>query len=408
MNKNIDNWYHDFKSNSKNIKIMNNIKEKGVLATCLNKSIVRNNKKSFNLTTPRIKSYNQKKSNLCWIYSGLKTIIPDICRNMNIKPNKLSLSPTYISFFDRLEKINEIYNQIINDDNNNLEKIIRLIESRINSCGTFNNFMKIINKYGLVPIKYMPDFNDNYDYNLVDEILSQTVKINSLKLIEIKNISSSKEALFSEKEKIMQEMYDLLCKLLGQPPIKFSYTFKNNNKNTKIKNISPFDFASKFLTLKAEDFITVTTLDINDFFNSYSYFPNLYMKPSEKIKKLSVEDINSAIIKQLKAGIPIWFSAEISLQRDKENGILHSNVYKFKDFLNINEIDRNDAFRLGNINYDHAMAITGVNILNGKINRYRVDDSLSINSKNDHIVMYPNYFNDFIITLVFHKNFIDN
>ncbi len=60
----------------------------------------------------------------------------------------------------------------------------------------------------------------------VSEILAEKVKKDINYLLELKNKNEGTEKLREEKERFLQENYNLLSKILGEPIFKFDYDIK--------------------------------------------------------------------------------------------------------------------------------------------------------------------------------------
>jgi len=66
---------------------------------------------SFNVEVATGKVSNQKQSGRCWLFSALNTLRNDFAQKNNMKD--FELSQNYLSFWDRLEKSNYFYQDII-------------------------------------------------------------------------------------------------------------------------------------------------------------------------------------------------------------------------------------------------------------------------------------------------------
>ena len=87
----------------------------------------------------------------------------NIAKNLNIDVKQLQLSANYISLFDRLEKANHTYNNIIEMKNASIKKVIEteITKLCVSEGGYFEWFEAIVNKYGLIPEQYMPDAKES-------------------------------------------------------------------------------------------------------------------------------------------------------------------------------------------------------------------------------------------------------
>ena len=133
------------------------------------------------------------------------------------------------------------------------------------------------------------------------------------------------------------------------------------------------------------------------------------MSDDEQIITLNADEIKSAIIKQLKDGIGVWFSSEETTTLDYNSNILDGNIYKYSEMLKIKKIPNNYKLQLDLINYDHAMCITGALIKNNKVVQFKVDNSFGYHGKyKGHLIMTNNFFENYVLFAIVNKKYLSN
>lgn len=380
-----------YESNQDNLVIEAKIKDLGLRRASVNEQKLNDYDFNFNVTVPDVKIYNQRNSVECNIYGFLR-VVKDVMRNRGIED--IDLSAHYIAFYDKLEKINSLYNELISVDNLSLDLIRDKVNHYIGNFGTFHFALQIVNKYGMVPENIYNDANSKFDGSLALELLQDKIKGDALSLISL-----NKEEKNNMKSKLMKEAYCFLAKIYGNPPLKFMFFDED---------ITPLQFKEKLVGNDLDNFVTVTNFDLNSFFDSNEFIPSIYLNDKEKIIHLDYDKQINAIARQIQAGISVWFSAEESKTLDYNDNILDSNLYDFNKLLNINNISLNEKLILGIINYDHAMAITGVNIENGIVTKFRVDNSFGLHGQfKGKLIMTDKYFKEYVITTIIDKRFIE-
>lgn len=396
MKKNIElndiiSFKNFYESNQDNLVIEAKIKDLGLRRASVNEQKLNDYDFNFNVTVPDVKIYNQRNSVECNIYAFLR-VVKDVMRNRGIAD--IDLSAHYIAFYDKLEKINSLYNELINVDYLSLDLIRDKVNHYIGNFGTFHFALQIVNKYGMVPENIYSDANSKFDGSLALELLQDKIKGDALSLISL-----NKEEKNNMKSKLMKEAYCFLAKIYGNPPLKFMFFDED---------ITPLQFKEKLVGNDLDNFVTVTNFDLNSFFDSNEFIPSIYLNDKEKIIHLDYDKQINAIARQIQAGISVWFSAEESKTLDYNDNILDSNLYDFNKLLNINNISLNEKLILGIINYDHAMAITGVNIENGIVTKFRVDNSFGFHGQfKGKLIMTDKYFKEYVITTIIDKRFIE-
>lgn len=381
----IEIFHHCYLEDKENKNITEKISKKGIDQACLDKKRVKTFSYDFNLFIKEVKLPNQEATCTCNIYAFLRFL-----KSIMIQEKKdIDLSQSYLTFFDKLEKINQFYLSILKEKELDKEKSLSYANRYIGSFGTFHFVRELVNKYGFVPKKAMPDYNDKIDAALFNELLKDKVMGDALELLAF---NGDKKAL---KEKWMKSSYLFLARILGNPPTNFVY---------KGKAYTPSEFKEEYLSTNLEEYIAVTTHQKSALLNSDAFIPSCYLK-EEEIFKYDQSRVEKAILKQLKDGIAVWFSAEESTTLDYQSGILDTKVYRYQELLKIPEISKKDALLLGMIGYDHAMCITGVKKENDKIIQYKVDNSFGkVGKFHGHLIMSQEFFErDVIITILNQK-----
>lgn len=301
----INEFSKKYNQDTNNKIIENSITKNGLENTCINRNIIIENQPVFNIELPESKRYNQMESYKCWIYAGINVIKYNIAENLNIDIMNLELSSTYISFFDKLEKTNNVYENIINIDNTNLDYIHKenIIKYCVSEGGYWQWFVSIINKYGIVPISFMPDNIESSNYEKISDILDEKVKKDIVYLLNMKNNKESIEKLREKKLQFLQENYFILSKILGEPSFKFDFEYKDkNNKYMIVKDITPLEFKNNFLTLNLEDFVSIGNLPMynKQYYKLYSkkYLGNIYNNSYVSFLNLPIQDLKELAIKQ--------------------------------------------------------------------------------------------------------------
>lgn len=403
-----------YNKDNKNKIVENSITRNGLENTCIDRQIIIENQPIFNIELPESKRYNQEDNYKCWIYAGINVIKHNIAKNLNIDIMNLELSNTYISFFDKLEKSNNTYENIIELENVDLDYIHKekVMQYCVAEGGYWQWFVAIINKYGIVPMNFMPDNIESKNYQKITEIFTEKVKKDITYLLKLKSNNESIEELRKIKDKFLQENYNLLSKILGEPCSKFNYEYKDKNNNYIIyKDMTPKEFKDKFLTLDLDNFVSIGNLPMynKEYYKIYSkkYLGNVYKNSYASFLNLPIEDLKNLTIKQLKDGIPVWMGAHIRKFRDKKSGILDIRLYNYRETLDFNPLTKEEALNLHDIEMHHAMTFCGVHLLENKPVRWKIEDSYGDKEKvNGYYIMNDNFFNEFVLSVVIDKKYL--
>lgn len=349
----------------------------------------------FNIEVPEVKIYNQLDSHQCNIYAFLR-VVKDILRNNSkLDVDKINFSANYIEFFDKMEKANVCYNELIKCRKLTLDIINKTVNHYIGTYGTFHMCREIVNKYGLVMTKQMKEVNGNFRNDLTMEMFRDKVKTDALGLLNLRFRHQREE----KKKELMYEVYQFLSRIYGEVPISFDF---------EGIELTPLEFKERYLKNYLDDFVTLTTIDKEDLFNSYSFIPNVYLNDNERIIRVTKEKMRNTIVDQLKDGVSVWFSSEESTTLDYDDNILDDKINDIYNLLNINNVSRKRKMNLDIINYDHAMCITGALVKGREIKQFKVDNSFGYHGKfKGQLIMTNSFLDNCVITAIVDKKYLD-
>ena len=410
----LENFRKVYNSEKTNKIIENAITNNGLENACINRDIIIENQPIFNVELPESKRYDQKDSWKCWIFGGLNLIKYNIAKNLDMNVMDLELSSNHISFYDKLEKSNNVYENVINLENTEFDYLCKneVLKFCVSEGGYWDMFVYIVNKYGIIPYSYNFDAVESTAVQRVEYLYTEKIKKDVLKLIELKKSKVDINSLRKEKDKFLQENYTLLCKIYGEPLTKFDFEYKDKDGNYKrIKNLTPIEFKNKFLDLKLENFVTIgnTPMYNKEYYKIYQkkYLGNIYEKSYVKYLNLPIEDLKELTIKQLKDNIPVYMGAHILKFRDKKSGVLDIRLYNYEDTLKMKRLSKEESLNLYDISMHHIMSFTGVNLVDDKPQRWKVEDSYGDKEKvNGYYIMNDNFFDEFVLSVVIDKKYL--
>lgn len=388
-------FYNQYCQDEANEEIESKIRTQGILKASVDNERINDFEFTFNIEVPECKIYNQLGSYQCNIFAFLRVVKDILRKNTDLNIEHLDLSANYINFYDKLEKANSLYNELIDCDNLSINIIMNKVNFYIGSFGTFHSCREIVKKYGIVLTKDMRELNSNYNDSLTTELLKRKIKED---LIELLKIESRTERML-KKEKFMYEVFQFLARVYGAPPMSFEYGGKT---------YTPLEFKDQYLQNCLEEYVTVTPFQKETFLESYSFLPNIYLNDTEQILHLPLSKIKEAIVKQLKNGVSVWFSSEESTTLDYDINILDDQLYNISHLLDIKNVHKNKRLLLDTINYDHAMCITGALVENEDIIQFKVDNSFGKHGKyQGQLIMTNSFLEHCVIALIIHKSYLE-
>lgn len=409
--KNIESFRKKYRSNPQNKLIENAITRVGIDDACFNRETLIENQNIFNIETPLAKVTDQKQSGRCWCFAGTNMIRNNIADNMNTDLKDLELSNNYLAFFDKLEKLNTLYENILSVDNMDYDYLLQEYYLSYSEGGNFQYFTNMVNKYGILPLSYMPESHDSVSSNRLNTILLEKAKNDVSTLINLRKKKKSIQKLREEKEKMLSEVYELLCKTLGEPTTEFTLEYiDKDKKKIRIENMTPLEFKDKYLTIDLNEFVILTSFQHykKKYYQKYR-MSRLYGSTKDKFEYINVpmNDLQKYTIKQLKEQVPVWFSCSTKKMWNRKEWILDSRNFNYTDTLGMKTMDRETGFNFHDILSNHAMIFVGAHVIDHKPLRWKVENSWgSENGIKQYIIMNNNFFEDYIYSVVIHKKYL--
>lgn len=259
---------------------------------------------------------DQEDSGRCWFFSTSTVLGGDISRN-------------YIYFWDLLEKSNLFLCEVWDHrkealDSRFNEKIFR---RPIWDGGHFMDAVYLVEKYGIVPERAMPETDVSLSPDSLKRVLRQLLRGYGLKLRE----STEPEAL---RQEALKEVYKLLEGSLGTPPE--SGIRKLDMSGYSILMNDPTRPYHKMYRVEGSR--------------------GAYDGSDWTFLNLPMEELEAIGIKSLASGERFYFTADTDAYSDKPAGVYSLDTY------DIPSLSKEELFRSYGAVSAHAMAMCGVKI----------------------------------------------
>ena len=401
--------------------------EKSEKHTVLRHSLVNNALSSIAINQDKVKDYdfnfsiniktmpvtNQKASGRCWIFAAtnfLREIIAQKCEMSNFE-----LSQSYIAFYDRLEKVNYTLEAIIEllDKDYDDRTLSFIVMNGIGDGGQWDMFVSIVNKYGLCPKNAFPETATS----------SGTRDTNSLINFNIRKFASDAKALYNKegldavrklKDELMKKVYFLLIDSYGVPPQEFAFEYTDKNDEYHLeKGFTPLSFKEKYIGNLLDDYVSLINAPTKDKpFNktfTIQYLGNVVGGKQVTHLNLPMERLKELILAQLKDNSIVWFGSDVSFLGDRASGIWDDNRFDYLSATGMDFImDKGESLDYRASQMNHAMCITGVNLIDDKPTKWKIENSWGSDvAKAGYYIMSDSWFDQFVYQAVVNKKYLN-
>ena len=356
---------------------------------------------------------DQKQSGRCWMFSALNTMRHSLHKKCKLKD--FELSQNYTNFWDKFEKSNWFFENVIATADKDLgdRKVSFLFATPQQDGGQWDMLCGIIEKYGIVPKSVYPETANATNSSALNDTLNTLLRKDGLELRKLVQDGKSEDEVQARKEEMLNDVFRILATSLGVPPKKFNFEYRDDDKNYHIdRDITPKEFFDKYVGMDLANHISTINAPTNDkpFHKVFSveYLGNVEGGRQVRHLNLKVDEMKDLIIKQLKSGEVVWFGSNVVKDSERRAGLLDTNLYRRDQLFDADfTMSKADMLDSGESMMDHAMVITGVDIVDGKPTKWKIENSWGEKPGfKGYFVMSDSWFNSFVYQAVINKKFL--
>lgn len=403
------------KKNLGNKLVMNSVIKNGIDSVAIDNNTLIKNQPVFSLEIDTGKVTNQKKSGRCWMFAGLNTLRQKVIEKYNIK--EFELSQCYTMFWDKFEKANYFLESIIDtiDEPNDSRLVMWLLDSPVQDGGQWDMFCNIVEKYGVVPKYVMPETFQSSQSGKMNSLLSTKLRQGALKIRKLHKEGMKTDKVRAEKESILSDIYGMLCCFLGEPPRKFNFEYRDgSNEFFRSENISPLEFYKSYIGVNIRDYVSIINApqQSKKFDTSYtiSYLGNVIGGKDIKYLNVDIDTFRNLALMQLKDHEPVWFGCDVGKMSDSSSGVMDTELYSYDEVLKTDfAMSKGERLDYCESCLTHAMVLTGVNIVDGKPERFKVQNSWGEEKgQKGYFIMDTKWFDEYTYQIVINKKYLSD
>ncbi|MCD8209542.1 MAG: C1 family peptidase [Coprobacillus sp.] len=414
--KDIEKYSKAFHSEEKNTIYQDTVIKNGIGKSSVNpeaRNKLYNDSFSINLDAGRIT--DQQRSGRCWMFAATNVLRLEVMKNLNI--DNMELSQAYLFFWDKLEKSNFF-----------LENVLRTLEEPLGSRlldflltdplgdgGQWTMICNLISKYGVVPKTVYPETASSAMSMEMDRYLTLLLRSDACEIRNSAAKGTPVETLRGRKDKMLCDVYRILCFCLGEPPKTFDYEYVDKEKKYHcISGTTPQQFFKDCVKVNLDDYVSIlncpsplrplnTAITVDFLNNVEGGNPVVYLNlPMKRLKEL--------VLKQLKDGQVVWFGSDVSQYLTRDEGIMAPEAFDVDKLLGVKfNLNKGERVDYGESLMTHAMVITGVNIneKTKKVERWKIENSWGDKFGFQGFgVASDKWFDEFVFQAVINKKYL--
>ncbi|MBQ9324368.1 MAG: C1 family peptidase [Clostridia bacterium] len=373
---------------------------------------------TFSVDIQTLEVTNQKHSGRCWLFAATNVVREKIARDLNL--DAFELSQSYLAFWDKFERANYFLESILEtadlpcDD----RTVSFILQTGVHDGGQWDMFTNVVEKYGLVPKDVYDETYQSSNTGDMNHYLNRYLKVCAVRMRKLVAAGKDEKALRAEKEGMLEKIYGYLCSCYGEPPKKFDWEYTEkadkdgNRAYHRVKDLTPRSFCETYIGDFLKDTVSVIHAPTKDkpFDATYTirFLGNVVGGHDVKHLNLDLAAFKAAIIRQLEAGEVVWFGSDVGKYGDRQEGFWDDAAFDAELVTGLDlAISKEDALDYGFSAMNHAMVITGVNLENGKPDRWRIENSWGDDRGNKgYYICSDTWFDQYVYQAAVQKKYL--
>ena len=367
----------------------------------------------FSVEIPTMSATNQKSSGRCWMFAALNVLRERVAAKTGME--QFELSQSYCAFWDKFERVNYFYDCILDtadlpaDD----RTVTYLLQTGVHDGGQWDMFVNIVKKYGVVPKHAMPETFQSSATGSMNRLLNTNLKTGAAALRNLCREGAGAEAVEARKAELLKEAYNFLCICYGAPPQTFDFEYCDKEKQYHIdRGLTPHRFFEKYVDMDLDAYVSIIDAPTKDkpYQHMYTvkYLGNVSGGQEVAYLNLPMEEMKALIIRQLQDGEVVWFGSDVSKFGDRAGGIWDDKSFEYELLTGLDlSLTKEERLDYRDSCMCHAMVITGVNLVDGKPNRWKIENSWGDDrGEKGYYVASDSWFDEFVYQAVVRREYL--
>ena len=382
---------------------------------CYNLDAAKKMNHKFSVNVTSLAATNQKSSGRCWLFSTLNLLRDKVAEKLNT--SDFEFSQNYVSFYDHMEKANKFLEEVMLSADKPLDD--RLVKWLF-SCpliqddgGWFDTAVQICKKYGVVPKEAMPETFQATSTGSMNGIINAKLREDGLVLRNKLSAGEDIEKVRELKDNMLNEIYNILAICLGNPPETFDFEYIDKDKNYHAeRNLTAHEFYEKYVGDELDDMVSLINAPTSDKEMNKLYAVAHSGSVAEgkpiTLLNLDIEEIKAAAIKQLQDNKIVWFACDSGAYLERKEGVWDTNTFDCESLFGIKlGMTKGEMLETHQSGPAHAMIITGVNLVDGKPDKWRIQNSWGTDvADKGYYIMSDDWFDKFVFQVSVHSRYL--
>ena len=370
-------------------------------------------RQKFSVEIPTLEVTDQQASGRCWLFAAANVLRERIAHDLEL--DSFELSQSHLAFWDKFERANYFLESILQTadlpaDDRTVQFVLTV---GVHDGGQWDMFANIVRKYGLMPKDVYPDTWQACHTKPMNGVLNRSLKVSAVRLRKMAAAGAAAAELQAEKERTLGKVYAFLCSCYGEPPKTFDFEYVDKHKTYhREPGLTPIAFRDRYVGGLLDGIVSIIHAPTQDkpYGKTYTVrmLGNVVGGRPVKHLNLALEDFKQAIIAQLQAGKVVWFGSDVGKFGERELGIWDDGSFDYALLSGLDlDISKEDALDYSYSAMSHAMVLTGVNLVDGKPTRWKIENSWGDKrGKKGYFVCSDSWFDQYVYQAAVEKEYL--
>ena len=374
-------FQQSYQANPSHRLMQNVVTQHDVNDVALNRTIVTEAVNSFSTVLDEWGVTNQARSGRCWMFAGLNLFRAETRNLLNVK--EFEFSQSYVMFWDKMERANYILEAVIETADRPVDDrvVAWLLSQPLGDGGQWDMFVSLVRKHGVVPKTVMPETESSGNSMRMNAGLNYQVRQGARNIRRIYADEGGTDAMREAKQQALGAIYRILSIHLGDPPASFDWQWKDKDGEFHRDGaLTPMAFAEKYISTPMEEYVCLVhdPRKANPPGRTYTvqYLGNVVDGTRIKYLNVDIELMKDITMRILQDGKPVWMGCDTGKQMHRDKGIWDADLFNYAGVYDAEySMNKEDRLEYHQTAMTHAMLFTGVDVVDGKPRRWRVENS---------------------------------
>lgn len=370
-------------------------------------------RQKFSIDIPTLDVTNQEASGRCWLFAAANLLREKIAKDLNL--DAIELSQSYLAFWDKFERANFFLESILKtaDLPTDDRTVAFILNTGVHDGGQWDMFVNIVEKYGIVPKDVFDETFQSSHTSGMNHYLNRNLKVCAVKLRALVASGAPERDIQAEKSAMLERIYSFLCSCYGEPPKTFDFEYVNKDKEFHAdRELTPKCFFDKYIGDALKNTVSIINAPTDDkpFHEVFTVklLGNVVGGKAVRHLNLRMDEFKQAIIRQLEAGKVVWFGSDVGKYGERQSGVWNDKSFDAELLTGLQlNLSKEDSLNYWFSAMNHAMVITGVNIVEGKPTRWKIENSWGDkNGAKGYYLCSDTWFDQFVFQAAIEREYL--